>query len=247
MTPSVLLRNFAACIVALVACAAYGHDIPGSEARLYVDLIPNRGSKVNDLISKDPVMRGLHLSAQQLQALKKLRNDPMPDNWSPDTNDTSKMSSPAKLSNLDEDQLYFEYLFTSIIRLLTPSQAARLQQISWQVDGLKELRDDMDLRKAINLTSVQDKNVADVLETYDPKLKNLYKWLNAQLITSLSPTQSHEEAERNASAWSGSITELEKKRDQGLYSILTEKQKAKWAEAIGAPVQIKWDISVVDP
>ena len=241
-----ILAGVIICISSLLSRDLYGSDVPASKARLYVDLSLSQAEKVFDIVSKTTVQRELRLSHEQMRALESLPNEAVPENWSSNTkNRREGADGPEDGSVEDPDERYFEFLSTSIHQLLTSSQASRLQEIVWQVDGLKSLRDDRVLCRAMNLSPEQDKEVASVFTFYDSQLNPIYKRLRAQMITSLSPDENIEEAEKNVNTWSAHITMFEKERDEALYSILTNSQKRQWTQMLGIPIQIKWNISVV--
>jgi len=72
---------------------------------------------------------------------------------------------------------YDQYLLTSLSNVLTASQLKRLQEILWQVDGLKSLNNNHELATALNLSDDQLGQVRDVFAFYGPILNPLYQRL----------------------------------------------------------------------
>ncbi len=233
-----LCRLLGLYFIVLSPCALYSETLPSDGARMYVDLTPVPAGKIMGLISKETVRSDLHLSGQQVKRINDLLQNGTPD-------DAEPASASSHGQEVDEDQRYFQYLETSLHKVLTPAQNARLNEIMLQVDGPKSLMDSSELKTSLALSEEQRKKVGYVFSEYAPKLHPLYDLLNAQMLTSLTPQQTARDAKTNAAALAKSILALEKQRDHDLYEIFTPAQMVKWTQMQGKPIEIHWDISIV--
>ena len=158
-------------------------------ARRYVDFALSQEQKTVAVISKPVVQKDLHLTAGQLTNIAVFQNKPLKEIPS-----ITNLVAQAKAANnsdrgeivVEELKQYDQYLLTSLSNVLTASQSKRLQEIIWQVDGLKSLNNNHELATALNLSDDQLGQVGDVFAFYEPILNPLYQRLGRQMIAGLS-------------------------------------------------------------
>lgn len=233
----------------LLAMFAFSYQGYAGEtgARRYVDFSVSQAQKTFAVISKSTVQKDLHLTAGQLTNIAVFKNKPLKEIPS-----ITNLVAQAKAANnsdrreivVEELKQYDQYLLTSLSNVLTASQSKRLQEIIWQVDGLKSLNNNHELATALNLSDDQLGQVRDMFAFYGPILKPLYQRLGRQMIAGLSGDETFKERTKQVESLSDAVTIIEKERDRDLYRILTTAQKEKWRDLVGKPVHIQWTLEL---
>lgn len=216
-------------------------------ARRYVDFSVSQAQKTFAVISQSTVQKDLHLTAGQLTNIADFKNKP-PKEIPSITNllAQAKAADNSERRKIVDEELkhYDQYLLTSLSNVLTASQSKRLQEIIWQVDGLKSLNNNHKLAIALNLSDEQLGQVRDVFAFYGPMLNPLYQRLGRQMIAGLSGDETLKERTKQVESLSDAVTTIEKERDRDLYRILTPTQKKEWSNLLGKPVHIQWPIEL---
>jgi len=216
-------------------------------ARLYVDFSTTQVQKTLAVISKTEVQKELQLTSNQLARIAVIRQMRLKD-----ISTVTNLLAQAKAGSKDEQKkiddaiwkLADEYLINSVINVLTDDQKRRIQEIVWQVDGLKSLDKNHQLATTIGLLQEQVKEVQDVFAFYDPILSPLYHRLGRQMIAGLSADETLHDRNDQVEALASAITVIEKERDRDLRDVLTPVQRGKWQELIGKPLKIQWDLEL---
>jgi formate dehydrogenase maturation protein FdhE len=230
---------FLGIFVFLCQCCA-GED----GARQYVDLSVTQVQKIMAIISKTNVQADLHLTTNQLAEIAAFRQ-----RRPKDIPALTNLLAQVKVSDKEtrkrlEDELWKrvdEYLLDSLSNVLTSIQSARLQEIVWQVDGLKSLDNSKKLVTAIGLTQEQVKQVRDVFVFYEPILTPLYRRLGRQMVAGLSADETVQSREEQVQSLMGAIIAIEKERDRDLRYVLRPAQREVWHHLIGKPIELHWE------
>jgi hypothetical protein len=221
--------------------------VAGEGGRLYVDFCTTQVQKTMAVISKAEVQKDLLLTTNQLARITAFRQQ-RPKDIPVLTNllAQAKIADKANRKRI-EDEIWKradDYLLNSLTNVLTADQSKRLQEIMWQVDGLKSLDKDHQLATALGLTHEQVREVKDVFALFEPVLSPLYRRLGRQMIAGLSADESVQGRKEQAESLAGAITVIEKERDRDLYTVLTPIQREKWRDLIGRSLQIQWDLEL---
>jgi hypothetical protein len=216
-------------------------------ARRYVDFSLSQEQKTFSVVSKPVVQMDLHLTAGQLTNIAVFQHKPLKE--IPSITNLLAQTKAANNSDrreivVEEMKQYNQYLLTSLSNVLTASQSKRLQEIIWQVDGLKSLNNNHELATALSLSDEQLEQVRDVFAFYEPILNPLYRRLGRQMIAGLSGDETLQERTKQVESLSDAVTIIEKERDRDLYRILTTAQKEKWRDLVGKPVHIQWPLEL---
>jgi len=220
-----------------------------TSARRYVDFSVSQEQKTFAVVSKPVVQKDLHLTAGQLTNIAVFKHKPLKEIPS-----ITNLLAQAKAANdsdrreivVEEMKQYDQYLLTSLSNVLTASQSKRLQEIIWQVDGLKSLNNNHELATVLSLSDEQLEQVRDVFAFYEPILNPLYQRLGRQMIAGLSGDETLQERTKQVESLSDAVTIIEKERDRDLYRILTTAQKEKWRDLVGKLMHIQWPLESWD-
>ena len=212
--------------------------------RQYVDLSVTQVQKIMAIVSRTNVQEDLHLTTTQLAEIAAFRQR-QPKEIPALTNLLAQVKVADKENRKRlEDELWKrvdEYLLASLSNALTRTQSARLQEIVWQVDGLKTLDNSKQLETALGLSQEQVKQVRDVFAFYEPILTPLYRRLGRQMVAGLSADETVESRKDQVSSLTGAITAIEKERDLDLRYALTPEQREVWHHLIGRPIELHWE------
>ena len=226
---------------------SYQGNAAETGVRRYVDFSVSQAQKTFAVISQSTVQKDLHLTAGQLTNIADFKNKP-PKEIPSITNllAQAKAADNSERRKIVDEELkhYDEYLLTSLSNVLTASQSKRLQEIIWQVNGLKSLNNNHELAIALNLSDEQLGQIRDVFAFYGPILTPLYQRLGRQMIAGLSGDETLKERTKQVESLSDAVTIIEKERDRDLYRILTSTQKEKWSDLVGKPVHIQWPLEL---
>jgi hypothetical protein len=187
-------------------------------ARLYVDFSGiSQEQKAFAIIARPEVQKELHLTSEQLTKITAFKQVPMKE--IPAITNMSARSEGVAESDRhkiveEKLKLYDQYLLTLLSNVLTAPQAQRLQEIIWQVDGLKSLQKDQLLVSELGLSDEQVGQVRDVFHFYEPILNPLYQRLGRQMIAGLSADESLKGRTEQVQSLSDAITIIEKERDR---------------------------------
>lgn len=233
--------------ILLVTFIIFSHHSAAAEegARLYVDFNMAQGKEIFQIVSKPEVKADLQLTTNQLAKITAYRQQEPKDIPA-----LTNLLSQSKASTNKEDRKKIsneiwkgvdEYQINSLFCILSASQSNRLQQIVWQVDGLKSLKHDHTLSAALGLTDEQIGQIRDVFAFYEPILSPLYQRLGRQMIAGLSADETLQGRQEQVQSLIGAVTAIEKERDCDLYRTLTLTQREMWQRLIGRSIRLHWE------
>ena len=233
--------------ILLVTFILFSHRSTAAEegARLYVDFSMAQAKKIFQVVSKPEVQADLQLTTNQLAKITACRQQEPKDipyltNLLSQSKASKNKEDRKKISNEIWDKLD-EYQLNSLFEILSVIQSNRLQQIVWQVDGLKSLKHDHILSAALGLTDEQVGQIRDVFTFYEPILSPLYQRLGRQMIAGLSADETLQGRQEQVQSLIGAVSAIEKERDRDLYRTLTLTQRETWQRLIGRSISLHWE------
>jgi hypothetical protein len=239
----------------LLLCAPCIAASPANDdARLYVDFTQvqatTQSAKFLIVLSKAEVRKDLQLTDDQIAKIADIGKTPMTA-----VPAVAALLAQAKAAdraqrfklNVEAMNQYEQYLVHSESEILTTAQSKRLQQVMWQVDGLKALGWDHDLTAAVGVSSGQLAELANTLAEFRPVLVPLYRRMGRQSIAGLSGEETMNERTQEVERLSQAIVLIEKQQEYELFSALTPAQRDQWARVTGKPIRITWDPNSIFP
>jgi len=217
-------------------------------ARLYVDFSTLQSKKLFGIIAKSKVESELRLTRKQvadIAACEQLqpKNIPTLTNLLVQsrslTNANERRTSSTRLWNQ-----FDQYQLQSLFAILSASQSNRLQQLEWQVDGIKSLEHDQALAADLGLSEEQRKEIRDVFAYYEPILHPLYQRLGRQMIAGVSADETAQGRQEQVRSLTEAVTIIEKEKDRDLYRTLNLDQRELGKRLLGKPVSIHWDVEI---
>jgi hypothetical protein len=200
-----------------------------------------------NVLGKPRVRRELRLTSAQLAELKALDNL--------DTKDVpgltnlvaqAKTADPATRPAIraEEQKLWDAFCLGSVSNILTGAQRKRLQQIIWQVDGIRSMDRDPRVAAALALTDEQLEDVKEVNALFDPIVDPLRHRLGRQMIAGVGGDETMRGREEQVVALAKALIILEKERDRDLYGILSPNQRELWRRLLGKAIRLQWPLDV---